>query len=303
MRIYSHQQIVSLTARMMLVFLGMLAVSGCPKGPALPPPLPPGTVSEELTTEEVSDVIAARAESFQSLRGDGKVRINTWDEQYTFTEIFVLQKPEFFRLETLGAFSQPAVFLTSDGNSLMLYTKKHNTFYQGVPSQENLFKLSGINLSVEDTILVLSGNLPQLPLMSLEWGMSLPGIQQHYLERISLASDTIQRVWLDTQLLTISYFEESRLTDGKMTLRVQFENYRAAEGGYPVPARVLIDRPLDKTRFEVKYKGFEVNQPIEQSLFQFTPPESAKAHYLDDITNEDLERLAPYEEFRTEAKD
>lgn len=161
MRARHRQHMVA--CKIVLLLASMILLYGCPRGRVLPPPLPPGTISEEFTTEDVSRFINSRATTFQSLRGEGKVQINTWEEKYKFTEIFVLQTPQYFRLETLGAFSQPAVFLTSDGDSLLLYTKKHNTFYKGVPSRENLFKLSGINLSVEDTILVLSGNCLSFP--------------------------------------------------------------------------------------------------------------------------------------------
>lgn len=278
----------------------ILLLYGCPKGPALPPPLPPGIGLAELTTEDASQFINQRVESFQNLRGTGKVRIQTWEEKYKFSEVFVLERPERFRLETLGAFDQPAVFLTSDGDTLLLYIKKKNTYYKGIPSRDNFFKLSGINLSVEDTILVLSGNLPQLSFITLEWGIPLPDINQYYLERVSLTYNTIQRIWFDTRQFTISYFEEYRLTDGKLTLRVEFDDYRAEEGSFPIPARILIDRPLDKTRVEVKYKSFELNQAIDPTLFSFKPPENAAPHFIDDTTAEQLERFAPYEDFRTQ---
>jgi outer membrane lipoprotein-sorting protein len=253
-----------------------------------------------ITTEDVSRHITKRAASFQNLSGEARVYIQTWEEKYKFSEIVNLEIPDRFRLDTLGAFDQPVVFLTSDGEIILLYIKKKNIVYKGIPTRENLFKLSGINLSVEDTISVLSGNLPRLAFITLEWGMPLPELNQYYLERTSLVQDTIQRIWFDTQYGTISYFEEYRLTDGELTLRVQFDDYRAEAGSsYSIPARVLIDRPLDRTRVEVTYKFFDVNLSLDPTLFDFTPPPDAPIHYLDDTTAEELERLAPYEDFRT----
>lgn len=278
-----------------------LLLTGCP-GEQLPPLIPPGAEFAELTTEEVSQMINDRMDSFQNLSGTGKVRIQSWEEKYKFSEVFILEKPAHFRLETLGFLDQPVIFLTSDGAMLSLYSKKHNAYYRGVASQENLFKLSGINLSVEDTILVFSGNPPQLSSMSVEWGFPLSENHQYYLERISLHRNTVQRIWFDTQRFVIAYFEESMLTNGEITLKVKFDEYRAEEGAYPIPALIHIERPLDKTQVEIKYKEiYNLNQPAtDQEVFTFIPPEDAEIHYIDDTSIEQIERLAPYEDFRTQ---
>ena len=238
--------------------------------------------------------------AFESLIGAGKVSINTWEEKYKFSETFVLEKPAKFRLETLGFLDQPAVFLTSNESMLTLYSKKQNICYKGVASQENLFRLSGINLEVEDAILVLSGNPTRIFSTNIEWGMPLPEQQQYYLERISLLQETVQRIWFDAERYVISYFEEAMLTNGEIVLKVQFNNYRAEVGNYPVPAEILIECPFDNTRVRVEYKFFDVNQPIEQELFVFSPPQDAKIHNIDDRTLEEIERLAPYKDFRTD---
>ena len=92
---------------------------------------------------------------------------------------------------------------------------------------------------------------------------------------------------------------------GKLLLDIDFQDYRAEEGAYPVPAYILIDRPIDETRIEIVYKFFDVNQQVDQTVFRFEPPKKAKPkiHNLDDATVGQLERLAPYEEFRTEKEE
>lgn len=279
-----------------------MLLTGCPKTPPLPPPAPiPGTESAELTTEEVSQIVDDRMKSFQSLKGMGKIHIQTWEEKYKFSENFILEQPTRFRLETLGFLDQPVIFLTSNEAILSLYSKKQNVNYRGIATRENLFKLSGINLSVEDAILVLSGNPPQISPINSEWGIPLPEGSLYYLERVSLNLNTIQRIWFDTQGYTIARLQEYMLTNGELTLDVTFEDYRAEEDSYPIPARILIDRPFDKTRVEIKYKElYDINHPIDQELFTFIPPETAEIRFIDDATDEELEHLAPYEDFRTE---
>lgn len=283
-----------------LTVAALLLLTGCPKTqlPEIMQPFPP---MSDLNTEKVSKLIDQRAQQFQSLWGEGKVAIQNWEETYKFSEVFVLESPAHFRLETLGFLDQPVIFLTSDENMLSLYSKKHNTNYRGVASQKNLFKLSGINLPVEDMILVLSGNPPRLPQISSEWGIELPESQQFYLERISLQKNTIQRLLFDTTFRAVVGIEEYMLTNGELTLRVVFSDYRAEAGDYPLPAFIQIERPLDKVRVDIKYKYFAVNQPIDQELFRFTPPVNAKVFFIDDrFSNEEFERLAPFEEFRVE---
>jgi len=276
----------------------MLFLTGCPQRP-LPPLIKPWAGVSDVTTEDVSRIINQRIEQFRNLRGMGKVRIQTWEERYRFSEVFVLEKPARFRLETLGVFDQPAIFLTSDENILSLYTKKHNICYKGIATQENLFKLSGINLSVEDTILVLSGNPPLLSRINSEWGFPLDS-QNYYLERTSLQDEIVQRIWFDTTKRTIYKIQEYMLKNGKLLLDIDFQDYRAEEGTYPVPAYILIDRPIDETRVEIKYKFFDVNQQVDQTVFRFEPPKDAPIRILETLEEPEIERLAPYKEFRVE---
>ncbi len=280
----------------------VLCITGCPKT-QFPPIQQPFPEIPDLDTARVSALVTERAETFHSLRGEGKIAIKNWEEHYKFSEAFVLETPERFRLETLGFLDQPVVFFTSDDRLLSLYSKKHNTFYHGVASQENLFRLSGINLSVDDMIRVLTGNPPQLAPINVEWGIAFPELQQFYLERISIDNNTLQRILFDTQLRNIIGVEEYRLTDGELTLRVVFHDYRAETGSYPIPAEIQIERPFDKVRVDITYHSFVVNQGIEQDLFKFTPPSNAKKVFIDNqFSEEELQRLAPFEEFRVKEK-
>jgi outer membrane lipoprotein-sorting protein len=275
-----------------------LFLTGCPIKP-LPPTVRPGSALTELTTEKVSQMITQRVEQFRNLNGMGKITIQTWEERYRFSEVFVLEKPARFRLETLGFLDQPVIFFTSDEDMLSLYSKKQNAYYRGIASQENLFKLSGLNLSVEDAILVFSGNPPALSPINFEWGMFLPDLQSYYLERTSLQHTIVQRIWFDTKIRAISHLEEYMLTNGKLMLAIDFKDYRAEAGAYPVPASILIDRPLDKTRVKIEYKTFDVNQELDQTVFKFIPQDkNVKTHFIDDATAEQIERLAPYKEFQ-----
>lgn len=273
-------------------------LTGCPPTIPIEPPLQPGDRVEAITAEEVSFLINQRLSEFQSLTGLGKVGIETWKERFRFSEAFVLQAPSRFRLETLGAFDQPALFLTSDDREMSLYSKKHNAVYRGIPSQENLFKLSGINLSVDDMIFVLSGNPPILRSINTEWGVFLPEQQLFYLERIALNENRVQRIWFDTTRSVITYLREHQLPSGNLFLEIQFDDYRAAANGYAIPRRILINRPLEETLVNIEYENFSVNQPIDQTLFTFPAPPDAKVHILDDVHEDELGELVPYEEFR-----
>jgi len=273
-------------------------LTGCPPSIQIAPPIQPGASIEDIDAQTVSDIINHRYARFQNLKGLGKVGIETWEERFRFSEVFVLDTPSSFRLETLGAFDQPSIFLTSNDTLLSLYSKKHNTVYRGIPSQENLFKLSGINLSVEDMIFVLSGNPPLLRTINAEWGIFLPEQQLYYLERLSLQENRVQRIWFDTRLSVITYLREHRLPGGDMFLEIQFDDYREDQEEYPIPRRILINRPLDRTLVNIEYESFTVNQNVDPTLFTFQPPLDAKIHILDDVHEDELGQLVPYDEFR-----
>ncbi len=282
----------------LFVCVTALLLTGCPPSIQIAPPQQPGIGVETISAKEVSNFIDQRRARFQNLKGLGKVGIETWEERFRFSEVFVLDTPSHFRLETLGAFDQPAIFLTSNDTLLSLYSKKHNAVYRGIPSQENLFKLSGINLTVEDMIFVLSGNPPLLQTINAEWGIFLPEQQLFYLERLSLDEERVQRIWFDTTRSVITYLREHQLPSGKLFLEIQFDDYRAAEGDYAIPRRILINRPLENTLVNIEYEYFAVNQQVDPALFTFQPPADAKIHILDNVHEGELGKLVPYEEFR-----
>jgi outer membrane lipoprotein-sorting protein len=291
-------------SQLLIIFITglVLFLAGCQPA-RLSPPLRLFEVPiEGLNTETVSQMITAHAEQFRNLRGTGKVTIQTWEERYRFSEVFVLEKPVRFRLATLGFLDQPVVFLVSDDAMLSLYSKKQNTYYRGVASQANLFKLSGVNLSVEDAIAVFSGNPPKLTQINSEWGMPLAAQQQYYLERTSVDDNRIQRIWFDATRNVIAHLEEYMLTNGKQTLSINFDDYRAEQGAYPVPAKILIDRPIDKTRVKIDYRNFTVNQELEPDIFAFTPPVNAIVYQIDDVNAPPVEQLAPYKEFQVKGQ-
>jgi len=277
----------------------LFLLAGCQ--PQLPPTLQRLDLAPEgLTTEQAFALLEQRATQFQTLLGTGKVYIKNWEEKYKFSQLFVLERPQRFRLETLGFLNQPAIFFISDAAMLSLYAKKPNVYYRGVASQKNLFKLSGINLTVEDMILVLSGNPPKMTEISSAWGMYLADTQQYYLERISVQHKRIQRVWFDVATNTVAFVEEYHLNSGELTLKVAFADYRAAAGAYPIPAQVEINRPMDNVRVVIHYRDFDVNHTLQADTFAFTPPQNALINNIDDITQEELDRLKPFQEFLTQ---
>jgi len=110
-------------------------------------------------------------------------------------------------------------------------------------------------------------------------------IQSYYLERTSLERNSVQRIWFDTAFRVISHLEEYMLTNGKLVLAIDFKDYRAEQKGMLFRPRLLIDRPLDKTRVKIDYKTFEVNQELDQTVFKFIPQDkNVKTHFIDDAT-------------------
>lgn len=279
---------------LLLVSCFLFLVEGCAK--KLPPPLTPLSTPAELSTEELYRLMEQRMAGFQNFRGIAKIRLVSENKKYRFTEVIVLEKPNLFRLETLGFLNQPALFVVSNGQSLSLYSKRDNQYYSGTASQANLFKLTGLNLAVEDVVRILSGNPPRLEKIHSKQSRYFPDQKTYQLELISTRSQTRQLISIDATTQTFSQMESYRLPDGILLLKVTWEDYRSADG-YPLPGRVIIDKPLDKTRIELTYQSFEVNQRLDGDLFYLKPPENVVVRLLDNPKEEPLEHLAPFKEF------
>lgn len=276
------------------VFCLLMFVIGCAK--KLPPPLAPLSTPAELSTEELYQLIQQRADNFQNFRGIARIRLINESKKYRFKEVVILEKPDLFRLETLGFLNQPALFIVSDGELLALYSKRDNTYYSGVASQANLFKLTGLNMLAEDVVRVLAGNAPILEEVSSMQSRYLPDLKAYQLELISVSSQLKQVIGIDATTKTLSQAESFQLPDKSLLIQILWGEYRDVDG-LAIPSKIIIDKPLDKTRIELSYQSFEVNQNLDGDLFLLKPPEHAKIYLLDDPTEEPLERLAPFEEF------
>ena len=291
--VYFHLS-CSVPCYLLLVSCFLLLIEGCAK--KLPPPLTPLSTPAKLSTGELYQLMEQRMAGFQNFRGIAKIRLVSENKKYRFTEVIVLEKPNLFRLETLGFLNQPALFIVSNGKSLSLYSKRDNQYYSGTASQANLFKLTGLNLAVEDVVRILSGNPPRLEKISSKQSRYFPDQKVYQLELISIRSQIRQLISLDATTNTFSQMESYRLPDGILLLKVIWEDYRSADG-YPVPGKVTIDKPLDKTRIELTYQSFEVNQSLDGDLFYLKPPENVTVRLLDSPAEEPLEHLAPFKEF------
>lgn len=124
-------------------------------------------------------------------------------------------------------------------------------------------------------------------------------VDQYYLERTSLRDQTVQRIWYDTTIQAVSKVQEYMLANGILILDIDFKKYIMTEEGYPLPTSILIDRPFDNIRVEIEYTSlFNINQSVDQTLFTFIPPTGAEEHILENVYEEEVEPLVPYEEFR-----
>jgi outer membrane lipoprotein-sorting protein len=285
----------------LLPFAFCLLLSSCAKKlPPLPPPIMPSSIPAELSTEALYQLIKQRVNAFQNFRGVAKTRLVSNKDRYRFTEVVVLEKPDLFRLETLGFLNQPALFVTSNGKSLALYSKRDQKYYSGLASQANLFKLTGLNMTTADVVRVLSGNPPDLEKINSIQSTYLPDQKAYRIELISTKSQRKQLILVDATTKALSQVETFLFRDNTLLLKITWEDYRNANG-YAIPGKIIIDKPLDKTRVELTYKSFEVNQNLDSDLFSLKPPENATVYLLDNPKEEPLQDLAPLEEFK--AKD
>lgn len=248
----------------------------------------------EMSSREVSELLRRKTGTIEMLSSLSRVRVNSGDDEYTFSEACMFKVPHSVRCEALGFLDRPQVVFTSDGEIVSSFSLHSNSLYTGKATPRNLSTLRGVPISVEEIITLLTGQPPSLSAVDYEWGFYIPPNHTYFLERHALQENIGQRIWVDVEKGRMSYFQKYDMTTGKIVYSVKLDSaYRSSS----LPGFIEIEHEGEEGRVRIYHHTIEAN-PFSDNSFTFRhqpTSEETKIYQLDD-PQVSVPPLAPYRE-------
>ena len=228
-----------------------LACAGCGLFGHLSTRLPPATADDLLHS------LASRRAAVSGLRARARIR-NGVASLWTHEAVLV-QRPRTLRIDVLSPFGL-AMALGTDGVVLWAYPPQERVRYEGPASPENLARVLGATIAIDDLVDVLLGLPPAREPVAPPLLETTP--DREYLLTVPLRDGT-QKLWFQGDPLTLVRTEESH-TD-RAAVRVAFGEH---EAGFPHTIQVLV--PATDVTVTLHYDQIELNPVLDPS--GVTPP-------------------------------
>lgn len=242
-----------------LVLLCVVASSGCGWFGRPSDRLPSATADDLLQS------LATRRTAVSSLRTRARLRkgaASWWTHQ-----AILVQRPRSIRVDVMSPFGL-ALALGTDGNLLWAYPPQDGVRYEGPATAENLARILGAAIVVDDLVDVLMG-LPPLRRPSAAPQLTTTP-EQEYRLTVPLTGGA-QHLWFRGNPLALVRADETRAdqTDFQVT-------FGEHEAGFPRTIEVVV--PSTGATVTLRYDQVEPNAALDPTVF--APPPAPSVHPL-----------------------
>jgi outer membrane lipoprotein-sorting protein len=240
-----------------------LGISGCATLPVLPSHPPPA--------EDLLKQIDGRLQVLQGLKGLALVKVSSPGKNFQAQEVLFVQRPAFLRLESLGPFGTPQLYLVTDGGELSLYNPGENRYYHGPATASHLSSALPILLEPEETVAFLLGGVLRIDAET----SSLRADREKglwILDLVSAARGERQSVWVDPRSFQILRAENQRAGSSRCLTFSNFESIR----GISFPKRIQLTSSEPEGQILVEYQEVELNPGWKKEDFLLPVPRGAR---------------------------
>ena len=225
----------------------------------------------QLPFPEVAELlqnIDRQNSNVKSLEGRMSSKIENSYGRSSTTQLILLKKPAFLRLDALTPFGQPAVTVSTDGEMIFLYNHSKRRYFTGMARSHHLFSLLPPMLSVKDLTLILTGGIPIIDYE--ESRVTVDKVKGYYI-LILTKGERREEIYYDFTNLDPA---KAIIYDGinKIILSLSMDEYENFDGER-VPTIIKIVLPAENYELEVNYSQINLNTIEETSYFALNPPE------------------------------
>lgn len=100
----------------------------------------------------------------------------------------------------------------------------------------------------------------------------------YYREGAARRIYTQRRIWIERSSLTIAR-QQVYLDEGPLVSDIRYSE-QTQVGGFPLPLKMHIDRPLDGYALDLVYKSWRIDPDLPDNAFVLTPPEGVQVKNL-----------------------
>lgn len=224
----------------------------------------------DLPASLILDRIEQRRSQFSSFRAVGNLRFEARKQRLSGRVFLLSRTPQSLRLELVGFFGQPLLYLVSDGNQFATWDPTRNRAYQGSDSENALTSFIGLPLGDRDALLLLVGIVP-------EWNYKESRVfreletENLVLQLENAATRAVSRVWLQGEGLVVTKIE--RAQGSRRQFRARFADFVAAHGSL-YPTSVTLEGGGVSLNFQ--YQQFTVNESLEDDSFRLALPKGVE---------------------------
>lgn len=182
-----------------------------------------------------------------------------------FRQIFVIEKPDKFRLETLPLSQSYALDLLVIAQDRLLYINQiEKKFLERESNSASLGKLLHINISVEDLLSLVSARLPKTCLENVEVYQD-----QNYFQIFSSNFQYYCQVDLLSKELLM--YQVRDIFSSNLRYEFVFDNYQKW-GDFSYPQIINLNSYQDEFKLEIRPNAPQFNTEIKNQLFEVAVP-------------------------------
>ena len=249
-----------------LLIVAALAFVGC-AGVLKRPMIDPA----ETNWRVVKNVVERNYHKLKTLKGQGRLIVETPQQSYNATSTVVIKKPDSVFIKVEAAFGIDIGWMFTDRNSYIIYTPYQNLYYTGPVDSLNLRNFLSFDLTFEKLLQTLTGmvlieDIPDLRLTRDNNKLLLTGNQGKL------------RYWVDPMQGVVTRVEKRDERNRLLQLE-EYQRYTVIKNVH-IPRTIRIQRPRQREALTLFYTRLEVNKKVSAKDFKIKIPESALRIYL-----------------------
>tara|TARA_B100000315_G_scaffold94826_1_gene87160 strand:+ start:14142 stop:14987 length:846 start_codon:yes stop_codon:yes gene_type:complete len=219
-------------------------------------------IENEILVDKILAKNSERLKSFEDLKALAEISIHFPQKKIKRKNVILLRNDPAIRLEVLSISGKPFLYFTADSQHTTVYYPDRNTIFRGASSPENIARILGTNIELNNIVTFLSGNFNIPPQFQK---IELYESKDFYLIKFLLKNNETSRVFVDKENYLPSQINSGNLDDDD-TITIQYSDYIKINN-YSLPFKINIKRPKKKQEITVKYKKALLNQGVSSESF------------------------------------
>ncbi len=263
-----------------LVFIFLCAINisivSCASEPKTPkaPPVPREFTPQEFNLNQIRAYLDFNYSRIQSLKTDVNIRFADIDESAVSSNAVLAYKyPHRLYLRGYSKYIPKIFLLVVRGERFWLHIPKDNVVITS--TKDKLMRPANINLEINGFD-ILSALIPQ-PLGNADSDEKTRKDNLYVINDYKKETGDawlVRTLWMDTASLDIvreHYFTREHIR----YLQIERGGFREMRG-WRLPEFLTIERPLEQKSVVITLFDTEINTPLDEELFNFTPPPGAE---------------------------